>query len=98
MANVAHATSITCTRTLSPANSKEKDFIRNPLREVSDPSRSRLARLFARKANTVVPLLVGVSRLATPDQVVAVKKATNGLPNVYTHRISALSVACNLMP
>src|SRR5262249_37255039 len=84
MANVAHATSITCTRSLSPANSKEKDFARNPLHEVGGPSRSRLARRFARKGNTVAPLLVGVSLwLAMPDQVVTViKAAPNGLPNV----------------
>ena len=84
MANVAHAMSSACTRTLSPANSNEKDFARNPLREVSGPSRSRLATRFARKANTAVPLLAGVSLwLAMPDQVVTVTKAaTNGLPNV----------------
>ena len=78
MANVAHATSITCTRTLSPANSKQKDFARNPLREVSGPSRSRLAARFAGKANPVVPLLAGVSLwLAMPDQVVTVNKSSN---------------------
>ena len=78
MANVAHATISACTRTLSPANSKEKDFARNPLREVSGPSRSRLAARFARKANTVVPLLAGVSLwLAMPDQVVTVNKSSN---------------------
>jgi hypothetical protein len=67
-----------CTRTLSPANSKEKDFARNPLREVSGPSRSRLAARFARKANTVVPLLSGVSLwLAMPGQVVTVNKSSN---------------------
>jgi len=78
MANVAHAMSSACTRTLSPANSKEKDFARNPLREVSGPSRSRLAARFARKANTVVPLLAGVSLwLAMPDQVVTVNKSSN---------------------
>src|ERR1700733_8343608 len=78
MANVAHAMSITCTRTRSPANSKEKDFARNPLREVSSPSRSRLARRFARKANTVPPLLAGMSLwLATPHQVVTGNKSSN---------------------
>jgi hypothetical protein len=78
MANVAHATSITCTRTLSPANSKEKDLIRNPLREVSGLSRSRLAARFAGKANLVVPLLAGVGLwLAMPDQVVTVNKSSN---------------------
>ena len=100
MAKVAHATIITCTRTLSPENSKEKDFARNPLREVSGSSRSRLATRFARKVNTVVPLLVGVSLwLVMPDQVVTVVKAQRtDFQMSYTHRNGALSVACNLMP
>src|SRR4029077_9288832 len=101
MANVAHATSITCTRILSPANSKEKDFARNPLREVSGPSRSGLATRFARKANTVVPLLAGVGLwLAMPDQVVTgqQKQQRTDFQMSYIHRNSALRVACNLMP